>query len=128
MQTSLSDEIVVRQILNGDSNAFSILFERYHRLVGSIVKKHIPICDIDEVSQEIFIKLFETLHKVKDVKALPGFIKSLSIRGSYDYYRKPHKKREFALDDSVINTANNNISYENSIQVESLLQKESQDF
>ena len=128
----LSDELIIDQILRGDRNLFSLIFDRYQYLVVSIVKKQIPRCDIDEVVQSVFIKVFQSLKDIRDPRALPGFIKSISIRCSYDYFRKSHRKKEFTINDDLKlnfqNLLRNQTNIGSSSQVECLLKQESQEF
>ena len=56
------DERIIKEILSGDINKFSILQKKYYYLVFSLVKKMIPdYDDADDIMQESFIKAYRSL-------------------------------------------------------------------
>ena len=58
------DERIIKEILDGDINKFSILQKKYYYLVFSLVKKMIPDHDdADDIMQESFVKAYRSLSK-----------------------------------------------------------------
>ncbi len=50
---SLTDEVLVEQVVNGDSESFETLYERYKPLVNSIARKYFLVgADTDDLIQE----------------------------------------------------------------------------
>jgi RNA polymerase sigma-70 factor (ECF subfamily) len=64
--TTNDDQIVIHQIINGDTNAFSVLVERYKDLVFTLAMRMLKNREeAEEVSQDTFIKIYKSLTKFK---------------------------------------------------------------
>jgi RNA polymerase sigma-70 factor, ECF subfamily len=95
--TPATDGDVIQQIVNGDVNAFKHLLEKYQEHVLRIVKKHIPHEGIEEVAQDVFIRAFKSLPKLKNADRFKPWLSSISVRTCYDYWRNRYKSREVAF-------------------------------
>ena len=63
MKAPSSDEILVENILDGDDNAFTILYERYRRTVYTVAYRILGNHEeTQDATQEIFTKLYRSLH------------------------------------------------------------------
>ena len=99
MQSSLSDEIIVKNILDGDENAFTQLYERYRLLVYSAAFRviHDPE-EAQDATQEIFVKLYRSLHKWNVQKAkLSTWIYRMAVNHSIDCSRVRFRRAECQL-------------------------------
>ena len=57
------DEHIIKEILSGNVNKFSVLQKKYYFLVFSLVKKMISDNDdAEDIMQESFIKAYKSLH------------------------------------------------------------------
>ena len=94
-----ADEILVKNILDGDDNAFTLLYERYRRSVYSaayrIIRNHE---ETQDATQEIFTKLYRSLH-IWDIhkSKLSTWIHRLASNHSIDCCRMRHRRAEFQL-------------------------------
>jgi len=89
MYNSLSDECLVKIILDGDDTAFTQLYERYRLLVCSVAGRIVrDFEEAQDATQEIFIKVYRSLHRwdVKKSK-LSSWIYRLAVNHSIDCYR-----------------------------------------
>lgn len=58
----LADNIIVKNILNGNESDFTLLFTKYKRLVCSEALKYSRDChEVDEISQEVFLRIYRSL-------------------------------------------------------------------
>jgi RNA polymerase sigma-70 factor (ECF subfamily) len=55
-----NDGEIVRQVIAGDVNAFEHLLEKYQNLVLRIVKKHAPHDQVKDLTQEVFIRTYQS--------------------------------------------------------------------
>jgi len=63
---STSDEILIKKFKTGDESSFEKLVEKYQSRVYSIALSMLrDKNDADDVSQEIFVKVYRSLHKFK---------------------------------------------------------------
>jgi RNA polymerase sigma factor (sigma-70 family) len=99
MHSSLSDEIIVKNILDGDENAFTQLYERYRLLIYSAAFRiiHDPE-EAQDATQEIFLKLYRSLHKWNVQKAkLSTWIYRMAVNHSIDCRRVRFRRAESQL-------------------------------
>lgn len=91
------DAEVVRQVLEGDVNAFESLLVRYRVYVLRIVKRHVPQHDVEETAQDVFVKVYLSLSTFKGKGSFSRWIASIAVRTCYDYWRKAYRAREIPL-------------------------------
>ena len=99
MYNSLSDECLVKVVLDGDDSAFTQLYERYRLLVCSVAGRIVrDFEEAQDATQEIFIKVYRSLHRwdVKKSK-LSTWIYRLAVNHSIDCYRAHLRRAEFQL-------------------------------
>jgi RNA polymerase sigma-70 factor (ECF subfamily) len=92
-----SDVEIVCQILDGNTNAFESLLVRYQELVLKIVKKHVPQNDLAETSQEVFIRIFQSLSTFKETGDFKHWLSSIATKTCYDYWRKAYRSKEIPI-------------------------------
>ena len=60
------DPLLAERVLQGDTQAFSELMERYQRLVASVAWRYgVPQQEIEDVVSEVFIKTFSNLDRYR---------------------------------------------------------------
>jgi RNA polymerase sigma-70 factor (ECF subfamily) len=89
-----SDAEIVRQVLDGNVNAFEFVILRHRGLVLSIVKKHVPEEAIEETAQEAFVRVYQSLPTFKGTGNFSQWLSSIALRSCYDYWRKAYRSRE----------------------------------
>jgi len=92
-----SDAEIVRQILDGYVNAFESLLIRYEELVLKIVKKHVPYNDVEETTQDVFMRVYKSLSNFKGTSDFKHWLSSITVRTCYDYWRKSYRSREVPM-------------------------------
>lgn len=94
---SSSDGEIVRQVLNGDVNAFELVILRHRVLVLAIVKKHVPEDAVEETAQEAFVRAYQSLATFKGTGDLSQWLASIAVRTCFDYWRKAYRSREIPI-------------------------------
>lgn len=65
----------------GDEGAWNALVSRYTPLVDSVTRHYrMSLADAEDVSQVVWLRLFENLAGLREVRALPGWIKTTTSR------------------------------------------------
>jgi RNA polymerase sigma factor (sigma-70 family) len=68
---------VVAAALEGDGVAWKVLVKRYSPLIDSVSRQYrLSLSDAEEVGQGVWLRLFENLARLRDARALPGWIKT----------------------------------------------------
>jgi RNA polymerase sigma-70 factor (ECF subfamily) len=92
-----SDEEIVRQVLDGNVNAFESVILRHRVLVVTIVKKHVPQDAVEETTQDAFVRAYRSLPTFKGTGDFSQWLSSIAVRTCYDYWRKAYRSREIPL-------------------------------
>ena len=92
-----SDAEIVRQVLDGNVNAFEFVILRHRGLVLTIVKKHVPGDAVEETAQEAFVRAYQSLPTFKGTGHLSQWLSSIAVRTCYDYWRKAYRSREIPI-------------------------------
>jgi RNA polymerase sigma-70 factor (ECF subfamily) len=92
-----SDNEIVRQVLDGYVNAFESLLIRYKELVLKIVKRHVPYSDVEETTQDVFVRVYKSLSNFKGKSDFKHWLSSITVRTCYDYWRKAYRSQEIPM-------------------------------
>jgi RNA polymerase sigma-70 factor (ECF subfamily) len=92
-----SDAEIVRQVLDGNVNAFESVILRHRVLVLTIVKKHVPENAVEETTQEAFVRAYQSLPTFKGTGGFSQWLSSIAVRTCYDYWRKSYRSREVPM-------------------------------
>jgi len=108
MQTDsqLNDAEIIHQILDGDVDAFELLMTRYGDYVLNIARKHVPQGEIEEIAQDVFIRVFRSLPSYRGESEFKYWLSAISRRACADYWRKAYKSKEIPL--STLNERHRN--------------------
>ena len=92
-----NDEKIINQIIAGDSNAFSVLVDRYKDLVFTLSLKMLKNREeAEEVAQDTFIKVFKSLSKFKGDSKFSTWIYKVTYNSCLDRLKK-NKKNNLKL-------------------------------
>lgn len=91
------DSEIVARVLQGGVNAFETLLHRYKDLVLRIVRRHVPVRDAEEVTQDVFVRAYESLPSFKGQGRFRSWISSIAVRTCYDYWRRAYRCREVPM-------------------------------
>ncbi len=93
-QMTISDDQIINQILEGDTNVFSVLVDRYKDLVFTLALRMVKNREeAEEVSQDTFIKVFKSLSKFKGKSKFSTWIYKVAYNTCLD--RLKRLKREY---------------------------------
>ncbi len=85
----MNDAELVEQILNGNSNAFRFLVAKHQQLVTHIVGRILQQQeDVEDVCQEVFIKVFRKLKRFRGESKLSTWIARIAYNTSISHLRK----------------------------------------
>ncbi|WP_317127933.1 RNA polymerase sigma factor [Hyunsoonleella flava] len=90
-----NDQHIINQILEGDVQAFSILVDRYKNLVFTLalrMLKHRE--DAEEISQDVFIKVYKSLYKFKGDSKLSTWIYKVTYNSCLDAIKRQKRKHQ----------------------------------
>ena len=92
-----SDDDIVRNVVDGNINAFELLVKRHQALVLRIVKRHLPNHEVEETAQDVFVRAYQSLPAFKGTGDFSHWLSAIAVRACYDYWRKAYRVREIPL-------------------------------
>jgi RNA polymerase sigma-70 factor, ECF subfamily len=95
--TIAADSDIIDQVIKGHINAFETLITKYGDFVSRIVKKHIPFNEVEDVIQNVFLRIYQSLPMYKGTGEFKSWLSSIALRTCYDYWRKAYKSREIPM-------------------------------
>ena len=93
-QTAPCDADIIGWVLEGNTGAFEKLLEKYKNYVFAIVNRHIPPDHAEDVSQEVFIRVYQSLRKLKRADSFKTWLSAVTRRTCYDFWRKRYRSKE----------------------------------
>ncbi|TKC65435.1 RNA polymerase sigma-70 factor [Pedobacter hiemivivus] len=79
LYTSISDQQLAAKFVAGDEYAFATLYQRYKLLVYGYVKKFVHIEEMAaDLTQEAFIKLWDSRSKLGEVQSLKAYLLTIA--------------------------------------------------
>jgi RNA polymerase sigma-70 factor (ECF subfamily) len=83
------DKIMVEAILNGDTDSFKLLVERYQRLVSHVVGRMVNgIDDREDVCQEVFLRVYRSLSGFRFNARLSTWISRIAYNAALNYLER----------------------------------------
>jgi RNA polymerase sigma factor (sigma-70 family) len=111
----LSDQHYINQIIRGDTNVFGVLVDRYKEMIFTLALKMIKNREeAEEVSQDTFVKVFNSLNKFKGDSKFSTWIYKIAYNTCLDRLKKNKKKENtISIDefsDHLVKTLDNALS------------------
>lgn len=89
----INDQHYINQIIEGNSNAFAVLVDRYKDLVFTLSYKMIKNREeAEEISQDTFIKIFKSLNKFKGESKFSTWVYKITYNTCLDRLKKNKKE------------------------------------
>lgn len=93
----LEDEALIRLIANSHSEALSVLYDRYSRLVFSLAFNSVGDLEAaEEITQDVFLRVWKNAHSYRAEKAqVNTWISSITRYRAIDFLRKRGSRLHF---------------------------------
>jgi RNA polymerase sigma-70 factor (ECF subfamily) len=96
----LVDFELIKRARNGDGPAFSQLVSAYRkRILGTIGRLIGHPEDVEDVGQEVFLRLYFSLDQLRSAEVFEPWLYRLTANAAYDYLRKRRRRMESRMAD-----------------------------
>ncbi len=96
----LVDHELVRRARSGDDTAFNQLVQAYRkRILGTIARLIGRPEDVEDVGQEVFLRLYFSLDQLRSEEVFEPWLYRLTVNAAYDYLRKQRRRTESRMAD-----------------------------
>jgi RNA polymerase sigma-70 factor (ECF subfamily) len=92
-----ADAEIIESVLEGNTGAFETLLANYKNYVFTIVNRHIPRDHVEDVSQDVFIRVYQSLRKLKKADSFKTWLSAITLRTCYDFWRKRYRSKEMPV-------------------------------
>jgi len=96
----LVDFELIKRAQNGDSAAFNEIVLAYRkRILGTITRLIARPEDVEDVAQEVFLRLYFSLDQLRTAEVFEPWLYRLTVNAAYDYLRKQRRRQEYRMSD-----------------------------
>src|SRR5437660_7431964 len=85
---SREDDSLVSAARDGDRAAFGRLYDRYARMVHGILMARVPLAEVDDLVQDVFVRALNQVHTLRDVDCFGGWLAAVTRNRANDYHRR----------------------------------------
>jgi RNA polymerase sigma-70 factor, ECF subfamily len=102
------DASLVAAAQRGDRAAFGALYQRYARMVHGVLLARVPIGDVDDLVQDVFLIALKRLTALHDARSFGPWLAAIARNLANDYHRRSLPLDQLANDESAADTASAN--------------------
>ncbi len=96
----LVDFELIERAQKGDGAAFNEIVLAYRkRILGTITRLIARPEDVEDVAQEVFVRLYFSLDQLRTAQVFEPWLHKLTTNAAYDYLRKQRRRQEFRMSD-----------------------------
>src|SRR2546430_16167456 len=90
----------IQKARSGDDAAFNQVVLAYRkRILGTIARLIGRPEDVEDVAQEVFLRLYYSLDQLRTPEVFEPWLYRLTVNASYDYLRKQRRRNESRMSD-----------------------------
>jgi RNA polymerase sigma factor (sigma-70 family) len=94
----LGEEDLIRSLINGDETAYRSMMELYANMVYNTSLSILQNAnDAEDITQEVFIEVFQSIHKFEKKSSLKTWIYKITVRKSLDEVKKIKSQKRGSL-------------------------------
>ena len=91
---------LIERARGGDDGAFNQVVQAYRkRILGTIARLIGRPEDVDDVGQEVFLRLYFSLDQLRSPEVFEPWLYRLTVNASYDYLRRQKRRPESRMSD-----------------------------
>jgi RNA polymerase sigma-70 factor (ECF subfamily) len=96
----LVDFDLIRRAQQGEAAAFNEVVLAYRkRILGTIARLIARPDDVEDVGQEVFLRLYFSLDQLRSPEVFEPWLYRLTVNAAYDYLRKQRRRQESRMAD-----------------------------
>src|SRR5438874_4282956 len=96
----LVDFELIKRAQKGEGAAFNQVVSVYRRrILGTIARLIARSEDVEDVAQEVFLRLYFSLDQLRTPEVFEPWLYRLTVNASYDYLRKQRRRMESRMSD-----------------------------
>ena len=89
---------LIKALKRRDENAYRYLYREYAPRIGGLARTYMAIDDVEDVVQEVMIRVFKSIKKFRGDSKLSTWIYRISVNVCNTMIQKNHVKKEIPTD------------------------------
>lgn len=99
----MNDEYLILEIKKGNRQAFRYLVDKYNNLVWHLILRMVSQYeDAEDLSQEVFLRVYRDIHKFRGESKLSTWIGSIAYNAATDHLRKRGRKHKVMVENDAM--------------------------
>jgi RNA polymerase sigma-70 factor (ECF subfamily) len=91
---------LIERARTGDDGAFQQIVQAYRkRILGTIARLIGRPEDVEDVGQEVFVRLYYSLDQLRTAEVFEPWLYRLTVNAAYDYLRRQKRRQESRMSD-----------------------------
>jgi len=91
---------LIEKARSGDDGAFNLVVQAYRkRILGTIARLIGRPEDVEDVGQEVFLRLYYSLDQLRAAEVFEPWLYRLTVNAAYDYLRRQKRRHEHRMSD-----------------------------
>jgi RNA polymerase sigma-70 factor (ECF subfamily) len=96
----LVDFELIKRAQKGDAAAYNEIVLAYRKRILGVISRLIARTeDVEDVAQEVFLRLYFSLDQLQKAEVFEPWLHRLTVNAAYDYLRKQRRRPEFRMSD-----------------------------
>src|SRR6266480_3547718 len=96
----LVDFELIERARSGDDGAYNQVVQAYRkRILGTIARLIGRPEDVEDVGQEVFLRLYYSLEQLRTAEVFEPWLYRLTVNAAYDYLRRQKRRQESRMSD-----------------------------
>jgi RNA polymerase sigma-70 factor (ECF subfamily) len=85
---------LIEAVRQGDQDAFGRLYDLYAPMVHGVLLARVPVSDVDDLVQDVFLVALRKLSTLRDDNAFGGWLAMIARNRAMDFHRKKRETEE----------------------------------
>jgi RNA polymerase sigma-70 factor (ECF subfamily) len=92
------DATLVSAARDGDRAAFGRLYDRYARMVHGLLLAKVPLAEVDDLVQDVFMMALRRLSTLRDIGSFGAWLAAIARNRANDYHRRSSPEEQVSED------------------------------
>lgn len=116
---NMTERELIASLKTGDENAFTALYKMYWPKVHNFSRLYLTsVSEVEEIVQEVFVKLWETRVFLKEDESFKGFLFIITRNLIFNQFRKSFNENTYKM--TILNSVSGEYDMENEMEASDL--------
>ncbi len=120
IQKHINEKILLYRIRKGDTDSFAPIYDFFNEKIYRFIYLKVPTAqDAEDISAEVFLKLWQYVREQKKIKSLQALLYQIARNSVVDFYRKKGTHMESLDEQEIVIADRSDLSLEEKMTLKS---------